>query len=314
MAKQYHFLRPQKARVIQEFIREVGLDRQDFARLLESSIERAYLAKSRVAYACCDWDAADELQVQVFAINGNKSYDVHVPLVPTAEELLGMLQNYYSSFQRFFQWWLCLGEVVKADPDESILLKLDNPETPLHQEYATMEWNRLADRDDPSTVRPGATLMVAVNRPRGLGLPAATRIDSIFLRLIIKRYFDINARTEIAAGVGLIALPRESDLGQFIGPGGDTVSKLTSLSGCRRIIVMREIRKSLPTEKRIEQAVKAVTGVKRARVYPPRDADDPWLVVVRPEHVMRVIGPKGANAILIKRLVDADVRCIARAT
>lgn len=310
----YTFLRPYRAKIVHEYLRANGIDHLVLKQMLATAVERAYLKQGRIAYATVtqSQDNEENFDIQVYAINSGKAYEVFVPLVPSAEALVEMLESHLQQFRNQFAWWVCIGQVERAD-ELGILLSLNNPESPLHGEYATMEWNRLAEMDDPSSIRPGTQLLVAAYRPHGMNTPAATRVDSIFLRMVVRRYFDLDVRAEIAAGVGLIMLskPQFDKMATFIGPNGEMVKRLAAMVGLRRIIVIRQpTQKSM--QKRIEATVKAITGVRKIRVLAPSADGEPWTVVTRPEHLGKLIGQKGANAVLIKRVVDSPIHCLAR--
>jgi transcription antitermination factor NusA-like protein len=139
----------------------------------------------------------------------------------------------------------------------------------------------------------------------------ATRTDSIFLKMLVKKYWHLPVETDISNNAGLIMLPQDKNLGSIIGPKGKYVNDLKEICGLSRIVVVRRSERRRP-DMRLISAVKQIVGLDSVQVRPPLAGAEEWRLKVSTREAPVLVGSGGTNLRFISVLTGLRIKLFVR--
>ena len=309
--------------VIEDAVFRMGLTNEEIAYLLETEVELRHLRRGPLvrAQVCLD-GVSPSIRVCELPPPGrmNEEAPIRVPLQPSPQHFLQRVEAYQRTKIGKLGWEIALANCLSVEAGFSVVELTDHPL--IEGEVAVLPHSRLAATDRhgwtkgvahyvavcraPSEHRDGAPPWYALN-PKWM----ATRADSIFLRLMICKFLQVNVRTEVYSGIGLVVLGEHGNLGEFVGRGGQNVRALQRISGCHQIVVAREPG-DYPARYRLKYAIEQLTPVRRFRLIEPGSGHEVWTIVVHPDDTKRLVGKHGTRLMFAARLARLRVQVAER--
>lgn len=310
--------------IIEDAVFRMGISNEEIAFLLETEVERTYLARGRRVRARVSLEN-DLAGIEVFEVPPVGSWGREVmipnPIQPNPKLFLERVEKYKQSRVAQFGWELAMVKCISIADDFSIV-EVKEP-AGMAEQLAVMPHNRLSSSDRASW-KIGKTLYVAMCRANGEHRDGmehwyhtdaewmATRTDSIFLRRLVSQFFCVDAvMVHLYSGTGLIVLDEHADLGKFVGPGGENVKALETISGAKQIVVARALASS-SDRWRLKKAIQQLTPVKHFQLLPPREEEKVWTILIHPDQVKRLVGVHGCRLMFISRLAGVPVKVVER--
>lgn len=309
------------AALLDDAVHRIGLPAETLIWLLESEIEAYYLARGQYARARVSLTAGvPKVEAVEIAPVGAMWPEQRFASVwqPSSDAFRRVVDDYARHQIGQLGWEVARARCVAIKDQYSLVELSDHPA--LDGEIAVLPHGLLGARE-ASLWRKGMERYVAVYQPRREHYDGAepwraleprflaTRRHSIFLRSLVRNFVGIFPRAEIIGEFGLLILDSDTDLGAFLGKGGENVRALAELAGLTAIKVAHEPSSPRP-EGRLKSAIEQLTPVRPADVAitPPAREQDPWTIAVREDETKRLLGRNGNRLTMIARLAGVRVR------
>lgn len=246
---------------------------------------------------------------QVIEARDTLSGLVWVPVLdvrpPNADAFQREVEAYVRSKETNRRWWLAQCRILAVEPNHYLIeiAKCDD-DTELLNKMAVLPVNRAGagadsfEKDDLVwTVVKRKDTARYDGAEEWQNIPAdylASRTDSIFLRMLIKAYWHIDVKADINSNSGIVVAPMGCEIGTIIGPKGQYISQLKTLTGLKRIVVIRSVDDKRPDLK-LSSAVRQITEIEGVKVRAPIKDSEEWRLVVKSKDAKTFIGANGTN-------------------
>lgn len=302
----------------------LGLQAWEVINLIEVSIQRRYLRQGRTVHVSVDPGSATE-PWQVIEARDTLSGLVWVPVLdvrpPTADAFQREVEAYVRSKDTNKRWWLAQCRVVAVTPDYYLVEVVKCDDNDLQQKIAVLPLNRAGAT--AQILEKDAAIWAVVKRKDTARFDGAedwqdvsadfvaSRTDSIFLRMLIKSYWHIDVKADINSNSGVVIAPVSCEIGSIIGPKGQYVSQLKTMTGLKRIVVIRSVDDKRPDLK-LSSAIRQITQIEGVKVRAPVRDSDEWRVIVKEKDAKTLIGANGTNLRFIAFATGLKIRHFVR--
>lgn len=304
---------------LQQAVSDLDIPLDELMWLLCASIEQIYICWGMLARACVRQDETGRYDVSVVIDRRGELIPEHVPIRPTPEQFRALIERHVA--ENAINKWYVARVTLETESlyGDYWMVGIDAEGMPCHDQEAVMPTSKMGRTGGKPVV--GDILWAVVHPLRAERVPGAepwtqtgakwvaSRTDSIFLRLLVKKYYDVHCRTEIVGDTGLVLLPPDADRKTYIGRNGATSNQMAELAGLRYIIWAHQIDPDLPIEKRIQKALWSICAL-RANIKPPAADGEPWTAEVPHAQLAKAVGPRGANAIFVYHAAGVFVRMV----
>lgn len=302
----------------------LGLAKWEVVSILETALEKRYLRQNRIVHIRINPDSNEEPLVglecheTLSGVVWEQMADIRPP---HADVLQREVEEYVKHKSAERNWWLVLSEIIETGDDYYLVEIAEADEPGLIGKHAVLPCNRLTKKS--RTLSKGDHVWTALtqkSRARYDGAEAwmlvdtsyvASRTDSIFLKMLIKKYWHVPVECDITNDAGLVMLPQSSNLGSIIGPNGKFVEKLKEISGLNRIVITRSVEGKRP-DLRLIHAIKQIVNIDGVQVRPPNANSEEWRLKVSTKDAPILIGAKGTNLRFISVLTGLRIKYFIR--
>jgi hypothetical protein len=285
----------------------LGLQSWEVINLIEASIQRRYMRQGRTVYVRVD-PASESEPLHAIEAKEGLSGLVWIPVTdirpPNPEALQREIEQYVRSKESAKRWWLAQCKILSIETDHYLVEMVGSDESALIGKTAVLPANRTSARN--GLLEKGETVWAVIKAKSGAQFDGgefwhavqsdyvASRTDSIFLRMLLKKYWHLDVIADISSGAGLVVAPTGTEIGQVIGPNGSHIDKLKQLTGLSRIVVIRSVEGKRP-DLRLSGAVRQIVNIDGVRVRPPKKDTEEWRLFVRAKDAKILIGTNGTN-------------------
>lgn len=302
----------------------LGLNQWEVVNIIANSIERSYLREGRYVHVTVDTTSANEPVTGVEAKEAMGG-TIWIPLTdirpPNLAALKRDIEAYVQTKEQQRHWWLAECIVLTVEVDHYLVEVSSSEQQGLVGKAAVLPASRVSRKS--AAITKGETVWVVLTTKRKEKVDGAeawhnvdcdyvaSRTDSIFLRMLIKQYWRIDATADIANGAGLVVAPKQYEIGAIIGPNGRHIELLKKLSGLTRIVVARDV-ENRRTDLRLTSAVRQITGLAGVKVRTPAKDTDTWRLIVSNKDAKILIGANGTNLRFISSLAGVKIQHFIR--
>lgn len=302
----------------------LGLQSWEVINLIEISIQRRYMRQGRIVHVSVNPESTTEPWEVIEAretLSGLVWMPVHDVRPPNADAFQREVEAYVRGKESNKRWWLAQCKILAVESDHYLVEIVECDEPDLVAKAAVLPANR-AGGGSPQLEKEDVVWAVIKRKDTARfdgaeqwqGISAdyvASRTDSIFLRMLIKRYWHIEVKADINSHSGIVVAPLDCEIGKIIGPEGQYIKQLKSMTGLKRIVVVRSVDGKRPDLK-LTSAIRQIVEIEGVKVRAPARDSDEWRLIVKDKDARTLIGSNGTNLRFIAFATGLKIKHLVR--